>query len=234
MSGKIWLQAEYEFASLFSYRLPDFSSSYAPSAPMPGPSAVKLALVATAIETSGHVSDGERLFRVVRNAVVALEPPETVAMSRVFLKRLKRMKDGQIGKSYGTKEYVHLGGPIVIYLESDTDEADEVAIAMRRLRRIGTSDSLLYCLAVREQAPNPALVARIVLDFGTLSSAQDLVGRPTFRLKDIRKEATFDQVNPFSSTRAGDFLEQQFYIFPLRIYKQGRNWVWYRREPFVM
>jgi CRISPR-associated Cas5-like protein len=233
MSDKVWLRGEYEFASLFSYRLPDFSSSYAPSAPMPGPSAVKLALVATIIETGGQVTDGERLFYIVRDAVVALEPPETVAMSRVLLRRLKRMKDGRIDKSYGTREYVHLGGPIAIYLQLDADKADEVVTAMRHLRRIGSSDSLMYCLTVREQAPDPVLVARSTLAFNTLSAPHDLVGRPTFRLKDIRQGTTFAQVNPFSGASARDFVEQRFYVFPLRIQKQGRNWVWYRREPFV-
>ncbi len=233
MACKIWLRGEYEFASLFSYRLPDFSSSFAPSAPMPGPSAIKLALVATAIEMTGQPVEGERLFYAVHDATVAMEPPETVAMSRVLLKRLKRIKSGQIDQSYGTREYCHLGGPMAVYLEIDANNANRITTVMRRLRRIGTSDSLLSCISVVEQNPDPKIAARTTMDFDNLSTLQDLARRPVFRLKDIRKGATFSQVNPFSGASSRDFLEPKIYVFPLRVRKQGRNWVWYQREPFL-
>ena len=91
---KVWIRVEYEFAALFSYRIPNFSTAYAPSAPLPGPSAVKLALVATRIEATGSVAEGERMFEIVKQSRVGLEPPEWLTLSRTFLRRLKKMKQG--------------------------------------------------------------------------------------------------------------------------------------------
>jgi CRISPR-associated Cas5-like protein len=267
MADKVWLRGEYEFASLFSYRLPDFSSAYAPTSPMPGPSAVKLALVATAIEASGKVADGERIFDIVRNAKIGLQTSESLAISRVLLKRLKQQPaskaksestgtcsncgranqklypiDGEllcrdcgtgITTTYGTREYVHFGGAISIYIEVGSAISTDVARMMSRLRRIGTSDSLLYCKGqVGVRTPNQSQIARMTLEFNNLTSLADLAGRPAFRLKDIREGATFAEANPFSGVSGKNLLEEKYYVFPLRVHKQGRNWVWYHREPF--
>ena len=229
--GKVWLKGEYEFASLFSYRVPGFSTAFAPSSPLPGPSAVKLALVATKIEATGAVAEGERLFNAIRGMAVALEPPEWVAISRIFLRRLKRLKDGRIGQSFGIREYVHLGGPVGFFLEIAEDLAGELTEVMRRLRRIGTSDSLLRCVDVRLEPPDMALVARPLDDFATSPNPKILQKRPVLPLKDIKPNATFSQVNPFRKG-GGEFTKTQFYIFPLRIEQRGDNWTLYFREAF--
>lgn len=272
MDNKIWLRAQYEFASLFSYRLPDFSSSYALSAPMPGPSAAKLAFVATAIEKTGTVSYGKHVFNLIMDAIVALEPPPELAVSRVLVRRLKqqsisRQKTTEVGvcpicgrenaklypsddqflcsqcglsliQSYGIREYVHFGGPITIYLEIEREKDREISGIMQRLRRVGTSDSLMYCHGVSEQAPDPSIVARLTTDLKTLSAQHEIIRRPAFLLKDIREGTNFNQVNPFyrgkvSRAKGKEFLESKLYIFPLKVHKQGRNWVWYKREPFL-
>lgn len=224
-----WLSGTFGFASLFSYRLPNFSPSFALSAPMPGPSAVKLALVATRIEATGRRDAGEALFNMIRNALVCLEPPEWIAISKVLIRRLRRVKEGMIDQSYGLREYVHLGGPMRIFIEVVDAVEDEVIGTMRRLRRIGTSDSLLWCLRVERMPPDLTRVARLLTP--TLSGT-NLQSRLVVPLLDIRSDTIFDQVDPFSGRRAENFVEQHLYIFPLQVEKYGRNWVWYRREPF--
>jgi CRISPR-associated Cas5-like protein len=268
MENKVWLKGEYEFASLFSYRLPDFSSAYAPSSPMPGPSAVKLALVATAIESHGKVQDGEELYTKLCNAKIGLETSSELAISRLLIKRLKQQpaskakseitgrceqcgKENQklykveelllcrncgsgIAATFATREYVHFNGPVSIYIEINKQDADMLKRIMSLLRRIGTSDSLLYCRNVTESSPNAALIARDTLEFSSLiSSFADLAGRPAYRLKDIREGTTFSQLNPFSGIDAKNALEAKIFVFPLRIQKQGKNWVWYKLEPFT-
>ncbi|MBC7107701.1 MAG: hypothetical protein H5T41_02760 [Methanomassiliicoccales archaeon] len=98
----IWLRAEYEFGSLFSYRIPNFSPSFAMSSPIPGPSAIKLALVSSAIETTGNIEYGKRIFNIVKKSEVLVEPPDKVAISRQLIKRRKQeliAKKMQKGKS---------------------------------------------------------------------------------------------------------------------------------------
>ena len=86
-----WIKAEYEFGSLFSYRVPDYPSpSYALSSPLPGPSTIKLAIVAAAIETSGKVKLGEKAFEIVKNARIKIKVPRRIAISNVLIKRLKK------------------------------------------------------------------------------------------------------------------------------------------------
>lgn len=228
--AKIWLKGEYEFASFFSYRIPNFSPAFAPSSPMPGPSAVKLALVSTRIETTGRVSEGEALFEMVKEANIGLEPPDWLTISRAFVRRLKRMKDGSLDQSFGVREYVHLGGPIGIYIEVDETATDMVGEAMRRLRRIGTSDSLLYCTQVKENTPDSLVIVRLLGDFQTILNPALFQGRPVIPLLDIKGGTKFQQVNPYES--GGNFTMQQMYIFPLRIRQSGDGWTRYHREPF--
>jgi hypothetical protein len=188
-------------------------------------------LVCTRIEASGRVSDGEAIFDVVKGASVGLEPPPWLAVSRVLQKRLKRMKDGRIDRSYGIREYVHFEGAVGLHIEVEEAEADLVADTMCRLRRIGTSDSLLRCISVREVAPNPAYIAQPVQMFADRLDPGLFVGRPVLPLRDIKAQTGFREVDPYQRSE-GDFMEQVLYIFPLRLEQQGKGWTRYRREPF--
>jgi len=98
----IWLGAEFEFGSLFSYRIPNFSPSFAISSPIPGPSAIKLALVSSAIEATGNIDYGKKMFDMIKTSEVLVELPEKVAVSRQLIKRRKQeliAKKMQKGKS---------------------------------------------------------------------------------------------------------------------------------------
>jgi CRISPR-associated Cas5-like protein len=89
----VWIKATYEFASLFSYRIPDFSSQYALSSILPGPSTVKLAIVSTAIETTGDIGYGREIFEIVKSAEIKIELPKKVAQTNLLIKRLKKRKE---------------------------------------------------------------------------------------------------------------------------------------------
>ncbi len=85
----VWLKSEYMFASMFSYRVPNYSPSFALTSPIPGPSTVKLAIISTAIERNG-VSYGEKIFNIIRDSGVLVEPPDKIALSKALIKRLKQ------------------------------------------------------------------------------------------------------------------------------------------------
>jgi len=86
---KVWLKAEIEFASAFSYRQPDASAQFAIGSPIPSPAAIKLTLVDTAIRWSGSVEVGRQVFDWLKTCKAHCVPPEKVVRFRVFLKRLK-------------------------------------------------------------------------------------------------------------------------------------------------
>lgn len=85
-----WIKAEYEFASLFTYRIPNLSPSFAFSSLIPGPSTVKLAMISTAIERNGNVGMGKEIFNTVKNSRILFELPEKISLSKALIKRLKQ------------------------------------------------------------------------------------------------------------------------------------------------
>jgi len=89
MGPMVWLRADYEFPSTFSYRMPKVSAQFAIGSPIPSPATVKLALVDTAIRWSGNVDEGRRIFDLIKTAKVCAVPPPRMVRFRAFIKRLK-------------------------------------------------------------------------------------------------------------------------------------------------
>ncbi|MCL6451017.1 MAG: hypothetical protein K6T75_06995 [Acetobacteraceae bacterium] len=232
MSG-VWVRAELHFPALFSYRVPNTSPSFALASPVPGPLTLKLALVDAAIRYSGSVAVGERLFLSLRGAAVEVEPPERLAVLRFFIRRLKPGKGkAAMQRSVGGREYCHLGGPVTAWVRApDAAVAEAVALAFRRLGRLGTTDSLASCRGVSlGQAPPLNTVWRPLSAVDP--TAWNLRARYVVRLTDLKPTATFDQVNPYGGGRAGAALEERLYILPLVQEDRRENWALYRRVPF--
>ena len=97
----VWVKATYEFASLFSYRIPDFSSQYAMSSLLPGLSTIKLAIVSAAIEITGNVEYGKEIFEIVKNADIKIRLPKKISLTTILLKRLKEKKKPDKKSSVG-------------------------------------------------------------------------------------------------------------------------------------
>jgi len=219
-----WIKAEYEFGSLFSYKIPDYPSpSYALSSPLPGPSTIKLAIVATAIETSGKVKVGEEIFEVVKNAKIKIETPKKIAISNVLIKRLKKKKEKiELETTFGIRGYVHLSEPLSIYL--NVDNGDNVKELFRKVRRFGTSDSLIYCRNVTEEEPP----ANCIEPIETLEKAERNV--LIVPVKDLNpdQKIEFEDVNPYAKrSRNKDVFVGKFYLIPISKQVQGKNWIIY-------
>lgn len=222
-----WLSAVYEFGGLFSYRIPSFSSQYALSSPLPGPSAIKLALVATAIETK-NVSNGEKIFEVVKNANVKLSPPRRIALSNVLIKRLKakkERKEGGFERTFGIRGYVHFAEPLKIYIEVGESE-EEIENLLRRIRRFGTSDSVVYCRNVKEEIPPENAIEAVKI----LEKAEK--NALIIPVKDLNPDldVEFKHINIYDKSkppRGKDVFVSKFYMIPILRQEQGKNWTVY-------
>lgn len=235
-----WVQAQVHFATLYSYRVPNTSPSFAPASPVPSPLAVRLALVDAAIQTSGSVDEGRALFDLIKTAPLALVPPKGVCVVRAFVRRLKPLKpkskearergeERQLTKSTGIREYCHPDGPLTIYMQSD--EPERVAGLFAEMRRLGTTDSLAHCVAAIGLAPPKDLVCR---PLGNVpGDLRNFERRMVVLLLDLPEGATFDDINPYGPSRRGFAYRQEFWVTPLVQEDRGENWVRYRREPFV-
>jgi len=217
-----WLSADLLFPAVFSYRLPACSPTMAMSSPVPGPSVVKLALVATAIERTGSIKQGSKVFDAVKGSLLLIRPPSRIAIYRAFTRRLKLMRNGVIDRTFATREYVHFDGPLRIFLEVEEDQADLVASVLPLLRYIGTSDSIVSCQLVGNIAPDQRGCAR------PIKLGEQIPPGILLPLRDIKPDAHFDQVNPYAA-RGSEALIPVTYIAPLKVGEKGGNWTLYER-----
>ncbi|MEM1673060.1 MAG: hypothetical protein QXX33_04085 [Candidatus Hadarchaeales archaeon] len=221
----MWVRAKYVFGATFSYRIPGFSSSYAAAAPIPSPSTVKLALVATAIEKSGNVEVGKNLFESLKTAKVVIELPEKIAVFKSFIKRLKQKRGGKgFDRTFGIREYVLYSGPLTIFVNTSNKVIME---SLKAVRYFGTSDSL--CTNVECDYYEPAW-DKVPRPYSPEEKMEGVI----FLLTDFTKEATFDAVNPYSkvSLKGGEHIVKQPYIFPLRVIEKKKTYTIYELRPF--
>ena len=219
-----WVKLTLHFPSFFSYRIPDYSSQYALSVPLPSPSAIKLAVVATAIRATGNIAEGERVFYAVRDADVRITLPEQIAINSVLIKRLKKKKNPTeletFERTFGVREYVFFPDDINLFVS-----CDDICIATKyfvMLRYLGSSDSMLYVKRVEqiEKPPENAIRAITDKEFAETISKESCVVYP---VKDISKKATFEQINPYSGKSGRNVFERKYYLIKAKI-KKGKNW----------
>ena len=260
----VWLKAEIHFGTSFSYRQPDASAQYAIGSPLPSPAAIKLALVDTAIRWRGDVRYGQRVFNWLKTCTVHAVPPEKVVRFRVFLKRMKPeefricpnhpdyrqsakekkkpcpecghepIKIKELSVSFGTRDYFLMNGPMNLFLQVPDSRADQLVDLLKRVRKLGTSDSLCWCEEVEiaderevahyqqwfpvrlSQAPKGSLLRGLALRFTVA------------RLSDLSASSEFDQFNPFAGGRRPT-LNKEPYLLPLRAENSGETWTILRR-----
>jgi len=218
-----WLRADYEFPSTFSYRMPDVSAQFAIGSPVPSPAAVKLALVDTAIRWSGDVKKGRRIFDLIKTAKVCVVPPPRMVRFRAFIKRLKPPHSSAgpgapTVESTGVRDYFLLDGHLSVFIEVPQSDAGYIARLLQRIRRFGTSDSICWCSAVREEAPNQTLCPQ------RFSGSPPTRGGLVVRLSDLTVKSQFDEFNPFAGNVRRANLEKELYVLPLRIRRSGETW----------
>jgi CRISPR-associated Cas5-like protein len=224
-----WLRADYEFASLFSYRIPDFSSQYALTSLLPGPSTIKLAMVASAIRYSGDVSFGEKIFNSIRNADIAVIPPKRIAVTNILIRRLKkkRQKIGEFERTFGIRGYAHFSDPLRIYVNVPSETKDEIKNLLSRIRQLGSYDSIVYCKSSTEESPPENSVKPVQ----NLERAEKRIFM--IPIKDINSDTsiTLKDLNPFIREKVSKkVFINKFYPLHVSWQNQGENWVIYELE----
>lgn len=219
----MWISASYHFSSTFSYKIPDFSMYYAASAPVPGPSTLKLAMVSTFISNSTELERAPAFFDEIKNSPVLYDLPNHLTVFRAFIKRLKKKRlEAGFDKSFGIREYVTFSGPIVVYIDIPENLKNDVMSAMKNIRYLGSSDSICHCLDISEKAkPKLEELARPHKE----GKANGII----FQLRDFTREATFAKINRYGHEKL--VLERDMkiapYILPLKVEKRGKNFITY-------
>jgi len=224
----VWLEAEYELGGLLSYRVPDSSSQYAVASPLPGPSTIKLGIVSTAIETTGNLKQGEKIFELVKNAGIKMVVPKKIAIFNVLIKRLKQKKKEKKGEeealetTFGIRGYAHFCEPIKFYI--DVSEKEEIRNLLRKVRYFGTSDSIVYCRNVVERDPLGSCIEPVE----TLEKIERNV--LVIRVKDLNPNVSFEHINVYGKTRTKELFIPKYYLIPIINQRQGKNWIIYQTK----
>jgi hypothetical protein len=88
----MWIVAQYLPVSFFSLKPANATSSGGKTLLIPTPYAIKMALLTSVIRSRG-LTEGERLFPLLRDLALALEPPETILVMKSFSKIRRELKD---------------------------------------------------------------------------------------------------------------------------------------------
>ncbi|NYB26828.1 MAG: type I-A CRISPR-associated protein Cas5 [Methanobacteriaceae archaeon] len=215
-----WLKFTLHFPSFFSYRIPDYSSQYALGIPLPSPSTLKLGVISSAIKSTGKVSEGEKVFNVVKDAEVCVAPPEKIAINSFLIKRLKKRKeDLKLIPTFGIRDYVFFPDDIDIFVGSEN--IDSVAEYFSKMNYIGSSDSMVYVKSIEPKTPSENVIKAVDID--EFSDAAEKESYLVYPVKDINKNATFDQINSYSSKSSRKILDQKYYLINAKVSK-GKNW----------
>jgi len=219
----MWISASYHFPSTFSYKIPDFSMYYAASAPIPGPSTFKLAMVSAFISNSAHLERAPAFFERIKTSTVLFDLPHHLTIYRAFIKRLKK-KRLELGfdKSFGIREYVAFSGPLSVCIDISENIGTDAISSMKNIRYLGSSDSICNCLAINEKAkPELEHLAR--------PHHEGKTNGIICQLRDFTSEATFEKINRYGHEKL--VLERDVkimpYILPLKIEKRGKNFITY-------
>ncbi|MEM5815438.1 MAG: CRISPR-associated protein Cas5 [Candidatus Aenigmatarchaeota archaeon] len=215
-----WIKLILHFPSFFSYRIPDYSSQYALGLPLPSPSVLKLATVATAIRVTGKVSEGKKVFNIIKNADIKIRPPSRILINSFLIKRLKGKKDEKgLQRTFGTREYILFSDDIEVFIGGDNLENLKDYFLM--MKHLGSSDSLVYTRSIDvEKPPKDAIEPLDIEKFEEFHEEDSpcLI----FPVKDIKEDVKFEEINPFKRYNKKIF-EQKYYFIPAKIVV-GKGW----------
>jgi CRISPR/Cas system-associated protein Cas5 (RAMP superfamily) len=252
----VWIRADYEFGSLFSYRIPDFSSQYAISSILPGPSAIKLAIVSTAIEITGNVEYGKEIFEIIKNGEIKIQLPRRISQTNVLIKRLKSQDI--------SKQKTKLKGDCEKCGKKNTKlwEIDEKKLckecASKLIQTFGIRSYVhypekfsIYIDIPEDKFKEFEKILKSIRYFGTsdslvwcksanieeppndaISAVETLKNEDRnviiIPVKDINPDVGFDDINIYQKKKVRkDLLLKRFYILPISKLTQGKNWIVY-------
>lgn len=209
-----WVGFRIRFATAFSYRWPEVAGM---ALPLPGPSAVRLALVGAARERaktrspSNEARDAHRMLTRVRDAPLFIEPPEQVTLWTATVRRLAAQRGPSAGirRDALPREFASPSGPYTIWVDlPDEGGGEEVLEALPWLRSLGTRESLCQAARVeRGAAPRRQLAGGEVPEAAESPTEGVLV-----ELKDLAPDATLEGLESGEAYRSvvwalpGDFL----------------------------
>ena len=140
----MWLIAEYQPVTLFSFRSGLATSSGAKTLFLPTPFAIRTALLDAAIRTKG-LAAGPVSFAWIKELSIAVRPPERVVVTNLFAKILKptRKEEAEeaMDRTIAFREYAQLHGTVALAFKSAEEWSNELAALLIQINYLGKRGS---------------------------------------------------------------------------------------------
>ena len=165
------------------------------------------------------------------HAVCSFIPsPSTIklAITSTIISHFKNVEVGKevFEKTFAIREYSIFEGSIKVYIDVLPDVKDKISLGLKKIRYIGSSDSLCYCLGeISEEEPEQEKVAR-PYDEKEVIKGENVI----LQLTDFTDEVTFNKINPYNKKekpKLGKDIKLVPHILPLKIMKRGENYTIY-------
>ncbi|MEZ4861186.1 MAG: hypothetical protein R3C14_07765 [Caldilineaceae bacterium] len=237
----MWYITTFQPVSLISLKLATATSTGGKSLLLPTPYALKMAVLAQAIQQAG-VAMGQTLWPSIRDANVALVGPEQIAVTNTFTKILKPMKgkptlDEETGltrgmiNTIGFREYVQWQGVLQLAFAPSIPMIEEQEAPwsqwLTTIQYVGKRGGFMQAIAASQ------LVEELPATFTRLDeTTEEFTLDGTLQLMDdCAPEVTFEQVDIYSgkNMRTGKDRLLRPIILPYRVERSSRGYTLYRR-----
>jgi len=233
----MWLMADYEAVTLFSLKMSGATSSGGKSLLLPTPYAIKLALLDAACRVWG-VQRAEAEWPGLRDARLALRPPERIVVTNLFTKVLKPRRTpaesgsphaGPLGKTIAFREYVYHDGAFGVALEIAARQlASACTDLLLQINYLGKRGGFVQLLKGPEEAED--LPAGYMVVDGALpaSFSRDSLLQ---QMDDCDESLTFEKANVYSGVniRLGKERVLRNVILPYRLARSSKSFTLYER-----
>lgn len=229
----MWLVAEYQPVTLFSFRSGTSTSSGAKTLFSPTPFAIRTALLDAAIRTCG-ISEGQSAFDWIKGLRIALRLPERVVVTNLFAKVLKpTRKDGKkepeefMDRSIAFREYAYLDGNLALAFETTKEQAEDMRFLLAHVNYFGKRGSFFQLLRV------PEFVDALPDDFMLMDEVEStfVLGSIIQVMDDWGEGMTFAKANIYSDEKItmGKDRMRKPVVLPYRMVRSSKSFSYYEK-----
>lgn len=226
----MWLVAEYQPVTLFSFRSGTSTSSGAKTLFSPTPFAIRTALLDAAIRTHG-IEEGQSAFEWIKKTRIALRLPERVVVTNLFAKVLKptRKKEPEepMDRSIAFREYVYLDGSLALAFETAKERAEELRFLLAQVNYFGKRGSFFQLLRT------PELRDALPEDFMRMDEVEStfVLGSIIQVMDDWGDSMNFAKVNIYSDEKIklGKDRVQKPVVLPYRLVRSSKSFSYYEK-----
>ena len=236
----MWLIAEYQPVTLFSFRSGMATSSGAKTLFLPTPFAIRTALLDVAIRTNG-LTTGQMAFDWIKELSIAVRPPERVVVTNLFAKILKptRKEEAEeaMDRTIAFREYAQLEGMVALAFSVAEEWVYELTMLLAQVNYFGKRGSFFQLMAAPckvEELPDGFVPMDGVYVQGTQVGGQApgaFVAGLIQMMDDWGESLTFAKTNIYTDEKIaiGKDRLRKSVVLPYRLVRSSKSFTYYER-----